>query len=107
MGCYDFLKPDLTALIGFLIKELTNVNKFIRAISCWSISRYYIFLTNKIKSENYNLKQKTFILLIRYNINKHDLNFLHNLHLIKINKNPLSSQLINQTNKLIKKQQKN
>jgi len=38
-GCYDILKPHMPCLLNFLIKELQNSNKFIRAITCWTLSR--------------------------------------------------------------------
>lgn len=43
-GSYEFLKQHLANLTQFLINELQNPNKPVRAIACWTISRYY-FLT--------------------------------------------------------------
>jgi transportin-1 len=39
IGCYSYLKPHLSNLISFLIKELQHPNKLVRAISCWTLSR--------------------------------------------------------------------
>jgi transportin-1 len=39
IGCYPYLKPHLSNLISFLIKELQHPNKLVRAISCWTLSR--------------------------------------------------------------------
>ncbi len=39
VGCYEFLIPHMPSLISFLIKQIQNSNKFIRAISCWTVSR--------------------------------------------------------------------
>ena len=38
-GSYEYLKQHLSNIIPFLIIELQNPNKPIRAISCWTISR--------------------------------------------------------------------
>jgi len=39
-GSYEFLKQHLSNLCQFLITELQNPNKPVRAIACWTISRY-------------------------------------------------------------------
>jgi transportin-1 len=43
-GSYEYLKQHLSNLCQFLITELQNPNKPVRAISCWTVSRYN-FLT--------------------------------------------------------------
>jgi transportin-1 len=38
-GCNNILKQHLSALIPFLIRELQNPHKLVRAISSWTLSR--------------------------------------------------------------------
>lgn len=38
-GCYEILKPHLSCILPYVIKELQHPNKFIRAITCWTLSR--------------------------------------------------------------------
>jgi len=45
IGSYEYLKSDLINLIPFLMQQLSDGNKFIRAITCWTLSRF----TNYIK----------------------------------------------------------
>lgn len=52
IGCYEILKPHLSCLIPFLINELQHPNKFIRAISCWTLSRFTGFITIDNLSDN-------------------------------------------------------
>merc|ERR1711957_612143 len=52
VGCYELLKPHLSCIIPFLIKELQHPNKFIRTISCWTISRFTRFITIDNLSDN-------------------------------------------------------
>ena len=47
-GSYEYLKQHLSNLCQFLITELQNPNKPVRAISCWTVSRYN-FLTKIFK----------------------------------------------------------
>jgi hypothetical protein len=51
-GSYEHLKQHLPNLIQFLINELQNPNKPVRAISCWTISRFasFIMLDNLTES---------------------------------------------------------
>lgn len=51
-GSYEFIKPDLQNLIKYLINELSNSNKLVRAISCWTLSRFSNFIINDNTSEN-------------------------------------------------------
>ena len=44
VGAYSYLKPHLSNLISFLIKELEHPNKLVRAISCWTLSRLVLSL---------------------------------------------------------------
>ena len=43
-GCYEQLKPQMQTLSNFLISELQHPNKMIRAITCWTLSRYSKFI---------------------------------------------------------------
>ena len=43
-GSYEFLKLHLSNLVQFLVTELQNPNKPIRAIACWTISRFTNFI---------------------------------------------------------------
>jgi transportin-1 len=44
VGQYESVKPHLNNLLRYLIGELHHPNKLVRAISCWTISRFYSFL---------------------------------------------------------------
>jgi len=44
VGSYSLLKPHLSNLISFLIKELEHPNKLVRAISSWTLSRYDLYI---------------------------------------------------------------
>jgi transportin-1 len=48
-GSYAYLKATLQPLIKFLIGELSNSNKLVRAISCWTLSRFteYVLFENR------------------------------------------------------------
>lgn len=55
-GCYDYLKPYLSTLTPFLIRELQHPNKFVRAISCWTLSRFSKFiLIDNLSDKSYEL----------------------------------------------------
>jgi transportin-1 len=43
-GAYLSLKPHLPVLIPFLIRELQHPHKLVRAISCWTLSRFSKFI---------------------------------------------------------------
>ncbi len=43
-GTKEFLKPNLQNLITYLLGELSNNNKLIRAITCWTLSRFSEFI---------------------------------------------------------------
>jgi transportin-1 len=45
-GTYEFLKPNLQNLITFLLGELSNNNKLIRAITCWTLSRFSDYIVS-------------------------------------------------------------
>lgn len=47
IGSSEYLKPHLNNLLRYLIGELVHQNKLVRAISCWTISRFYDFLINE------------------------------------------------------------
>lgn len=53
-GSYEYLKQHLPNLIQFLINELQNPNKPVRAISCWTISRFssFIMIDNLTETSN-------------------------------------------------------
>jgi transportin-1 len=59
IGCYSLLKPHLSILISFLIKELQHPNKLVRAISCWTLSRFtkFILIDNLSDSSNQLFKE--------------------------------------------------
>lgn len=46
------LKPHLSCIIPFIIKELQHPNKFVRAITCWTISRFTRFILIDNLSDN-------------------------------------------------------
>lgn len=60
-GSYEYLKPNLSNLIPFLIFDLQNENRFIRAISCWSLSRFTKFILIDNLNENANELFKNFL----------------------------------------------
>jgi transportin-1 len=39
-GSYQYLKVTLEPIIKYLISELSNSNKFVRSIACWTLSRF-------------------------------------------------------------------
>jgi transportin-1 len=53
-GCNSLLKQHLSALIPFLIRELQNPHKLVRAISLWTLSRFTKFIMIDNLSENAN-----------------------------------------------------
>ena len=56
-GCYNQVISHLNNVIPFLIRELQHPDKFVRAITCWTLSRY----TKFILIDNYNEnKEKLF-----------------------------------------------
>jgi transportin-1 len=52
IGAYDYLKPHLNNLLTYLIGELVHQNKLVRAISSWTLSRFFKFLIDDNISEN-------------------------------------------------------
>jgi len=44
VGQYESVKPHLNNLLRYLIGEFVHPNKLVRAISCWTLSRYYNFM---------------------------------------------------------------
>jgi len=54
IGSYQYLKPHLNNLVVFLINEINNNNKLIRAITLWTLSRFtrFILIDNKADSAN-------------------------------------------------------
>lgn len=55
-GGYNNLKHHLSTLAPFLIRELQHPNKLVRAISCWTLSRFTKFiLIDNLSSNSYNL----------------------------------------------------
>jgi transportin-1 len=61
VGCYDILKPNLNNLIDYLIKELNHQNKLVKAIACWTISRFTQFLLIDNLSENSDELLKSYL----------------------------------------------
>merc|ERR1711957_58871 len=60
-GCYEHLKPHLNSLLNLIIQELNSKNKLIRAISCWTLSRYTNFLiTDNVSNTSDFLFKKYF-----------------------------------------------
>ncbi len=51
-GSYESLKPHLNNLLRYLIGELNHQNKLVRAISCWTLSRFFKFLIEDNLSQN-------------------------------------------------------
>lgn len=45
-GTYQFLKPNLQNLITYLLGEISNSNKLIRAITCWTLSRFSDYIVS-------------------------------------------------------------
>ncbi len=47
-GCYQQVINHLSILIPFLLRELQHPDKYVRAITCWTLSRYikYILIDN-------------------------------------------------------------
>ena len=39
VGSYEYLKPHLSIILSYILEELQNPNKLIRAITCWTLSR--------------------------------------------------------------------
>jgi transportin-1 len=54
IGCYNLLKVHLSVLITFLIRELHHPNKLVRAIACWTVSRFTKFILIENLAENAN-----------------------------------------------------
>lgn len=52
VGAYTHLKPHLSTLIPFLIRELQHPHKLVRAISCWTLSRFTKFILLDNLSDN-------------------------------------------------------
>ncbi len=52
VGLNLLLKPCLSTLISFLIRELEHPHKLVRAISCWTLSRFTKFILIDNLSEN-------------------------------------------------------
>jgi transportin-1 len=68
-GCYENLLPNLNSLLDILIQELQSKNKLIRAISCWSLSRY----TNHIINNSDIFFRKYFNEILKRLIDKDEL----------------------------------
>jgi transportin-1 len=53
-GSYQQVIEHLRRLAPFLIRELQHPNKFVRAIACWTLSRYtkYIMVDNYFENKN-------------------------------------------------------
>jgi transportin-1 len=58
-GAYSSLKPHLPVLIPFLIRELQHPHKLVRAISCWTLSRFskFILIDNNCDSSEIVFKE--------------------------------------------------
>lgn len=56
-GCYEYFKPQLSNMAEYLIMESCNNNDYIRAISCWCLSK----LGNFILNENLDNKAESII----------------------------------------------
>ena len=58
-GSYQHVIGHLRRLIPFLIRELQHPNKFVRAIACWTLSRYskYIMVDNYFDNKNELFKE--------------------------------------------------
>jgi hypothetical protein len=53
-GCYFQVFSHLNQLIHFIIRELQHTCKYIRAISCWTLSKYTKYIVNDNPFENKN-----------------------------------------------------
>lgn len=51
-GCYNLFKPQLSCLAEYIIEEIKNLNKYVRIISCWCLSRLIIFIFNENIEDN-------------------------------------------------------
>ena len=67
-GCYQQVINHLRTLIPFLIRELRHQNKFVRAITCWTLSRYtkYILVDNCLENKNELFKEYLTEILIKF-----------------------------------------
>ena len=67
-GCYQQVINHLRTLIPFLIRELQHPNKFVRAIACWTLSRYtkYTLVDNYLESKNELFKEYLTEILIKF-----------------------------------------
>ena len=51
-GCYQQVINHLNILIPFLLRELQHPDKYVRAITCWTLSRYIKYILIDNYSEN-------------------------------------------------------
>ena len=51
-GCYQQVINHLSILIPFLLRELQHPDKYVRAITCWTLSRYIKYILIDNYSEN-------------------------------------------------------
>ena len=67
-GSYSQVKNHLKTLIPFLIRELQHPNKYVRAIACWTLSRYsqYIMVDNNSENKNSLFKEYLTEILIKF-----------------------------------------
>ena len=63
-GCYNQVISHLNNVIPFLIRELQHPDKFVRAITCWTLSRYTKFILIDNVNENKEKLFKEFLIEI-------------------------------------------